>query len=477
MPCAKDALGNWRFARGLGWGMLAHRVGKWRTLGLMARFAAEPLTAARSAHRAFGPFIRADYPHSTAAKPRRVFMIADAELYRAMLSDTETWRNVQISATSKKSGASRRLSYGMTRLRGERHEHYRKLLAPPLKRPAVMAMSPQMASIAAGQVASWPVGTPFALTEAAKTMAKHLAIGLLFGDDHQRAMPIAEMIARAMQASWIVPTPAFFRWLREADGQESAILSWAREKQGNKDAQDILSILVNNTDEAGRPPSVELIGGIVSFVFGAAYDTCQNALAWTLILLAQHPDAMARLVAEIDAATGGGPATMDRIGSLPLLDATIREAMRLFPPVPLQMRKATRATTLGGEPVARGELVLISAMTINRDPSLYPDPDSFRPERWASIKPSPFQYTVFGAGGHMCPGVTFGLQMMKIALATILSKRTVELSPGARIGYRTRVTLEPPGTEAVILHERGGATRSRHASGRFRDLVALPAST
>lgn len=457
--------------------MLARKVGKWRTLGLMARFAAEPLTAARDAHRVLGPFIRAEYPHSTTAKPRRVFMIADAGLYRTMLSDTETWRNVQISATSKRSGASNRLSYGMTRLRGERHEHYRKLFAPPLKRPAVMAMSPEMARIAAEQVATWPVGTPFELTEAAKTMAKHLAIGLLFGDDHARAMPIAEMIARAMQASWILPTPAYFRWLREAEGQERAILSWAEEKRGNKDAQDILSILVNNTDEKGNPPAVELIGGIVSFVFGAAYDTCQNALAWTLILLTQHPDAMAELVAEIDAATGGQPATMDRIGTLPVLDATIREAMRLFPPVPLQMRKATRPTTLGDERIAKGELVLISAMTINRDPELYPNPDSFQPGRWATIKPSPFQYTVFGAGGHMCPGVTFGMQMMKIALATILSTRTVELAPKARIAYRTRVTLAPIGNVEVIMRQRGQSVHPGRAIGRFLELVDLPALT
>ncbi|OWK21521.1 hypothetical protein AJ88_16865 [Mesorhizobium amorphae CCBAU 01583] len=221
-------------------------------------------------------------------------------------------------------------------------------------------MSPEMARIAANQVASWPVGTPFALTEAAKTMAKHLAIGLLFGDDHERAMPIAEMIARQIRASWIVPGPAFFSWIREAEEQERAILAWAEEKRGDKDAQDILSILVNNTDEAGHPPSVALIGGIVSFVFGAAYDTCQNALAWTLILLTQHPNAMASLVAEIDGALGGRPATMDRIGTLPLLDATIKEAMRLFPPVPLMMRKATRATMLGGEPIAMNEGVLIT---------------------------------------------------------------------------------------------------------------------
>ena len=101
--------------------------------------AIEPLTATRDAHRAHGPFVLADYPHSTDAKPRRIFMIADAQLYKTLLSDTDTWRNIQINARGKREHASHRLSYGMTRLRGERHEHYRKLFAPPLKRPAVMA--------------------------------------------------------------------------------------------------------------------------------------------------------------------------------------------------------------------------------------------------------------------------------------------------------------------------------------------------
>jgi cytochrome P450 len=455
--------------------MQAHQLGRWEAAVLLARFALEPLGAARAAHSAYGPFIKAKLPGRAArAHKRVVFVVADAELYKSMLSDTETWRNIEISARSNRNAASQRLANGMTTLRGQRHEHYRKLIAPPLKRPAVLATSPAMASIAASQVAAWPLGKPFQLTEAARTMAKHLAIGLLFGDDHERAMPIADMIARAMQASWIVPTPALYRWLKEAEAQERAILDWAEEKRGNQDSQDILSILVNNTDEAGNPAPLELIGGLTSFIFGAAYDTCQNALAWTLILLTQHPQAMAALVAEIDGALGGDLATMDRIGALPQLDWTIKEAMRLFPPVPVQMRKAMRPTMLGGEAVGIGNRVVISALQINRDPTIYVEPDSFRPERWSQIKPSPFQYTTFGAGGHMCPGVAFGMQMMKIALATILSSRSVELSADSSIGYRTRVTLAPVGKVEIILRERGTPVSSARAKGAFRRLFAPP---
>ena len=456
--------------------MQAFGLGRSRSLGFIARFLADPLVATHRAHAAWGPFIRVDYPHSTAGNPKRIFVTADVGLCRTLLNDTDGWMNVQINMAGRKNHASSRLVYGMTRLRGQRHEHYRRMFLPPLKRPAVLAMAPKMAEIAAGLVEEWPTGVPLPLTGVSARMAKHLAIGLLFGDDPERGLPIADMIGGLMSASWIVPGPAYVRWILQAPKLERAILDWAEEKRGNPDAQDILALLANNTDEAGNPPSPQLIGGIISFFFGAAYDTCLNALSWTTILLTQHPAVMARLVGELDAALENDAVTMEALDRVPLLEAVVKEAMRLFPPVPLLMRKAARNTELGGEKIRRGERVLIGGMLVNRDPVLYPEPDRFDPDRWATLKPSPFQYLVFGAGGHMCPGTTFGYQMMRIALATILARRTVELPAGTRIGHRLAVTHRPHGKVEVILRPRGEPVRQPRAGGSFRSLVALPES-
>ena len=454
--------------------MLPYRLGRRRSLGFIARFLADPLVTVRDAHREFGPFLQIDYPHSTRAKPKRLLVVADTGLCRTLLSGTESWLNVQINMAGRKNHASSRLVYGMTRLRGQRHEHYRKMFVPPLKRPPVLAMAPKMALIAESLVDGWPVGVPLPLTKISSQMAKHLAVGLLFGDDIDRGLPVADMIGSLMTASWIVPGPAYVRWILQAPKLERAILDWAAEKRGNPDAQDILALLANNFDEAGNPPSPQLIGGIISFFFGAAYDTCLNALSWTMILLTQHPAIMARLVAELDAALDGGPVTMGNLDRVPLLESTVREAMRLFPPVPLLMRKAAVKTRLGDEDVRRGERVLMGGMLINRDPSIYPEPDRFNPDRWEALKPSPFQYLVFGAGGHMCPGTTFGYQMMRIALATILTKRAVELPAGSNIGHRLAVTHRPHGKVEVILRPRGEPVRQARANGRFRDLVTIP---
>jgi cytochrome P450 len=455
-------------------GVFVH-IAKARALAFFLRFAVNPLIATRELHDYYGPHLQLDYPTSTRRNPQRLTAVADAELYRVMLSDPDTWRNVKINFNGIGNNAARRLTYGMTRLTGLRHEHYRRLITPALKRPAVEAMGETMAAIATRAVEAWPRDEPVDLLPLTRQLAQDLASSLLFGDDLGRALPICRMISQGIDASWFLPRPAYLRWLTIAPTQEQMILAWAEEKRGETNPRDLLSILINNPDEKGDPAGATIIGGLTSFLFGAAYDTCQNALAWTLVLLTQHPKLAGDLAAEVDAAWHGEVLDVERLGSLPRLDGVIKEAMRLFPPVPLQFRKATAATQLMGTAMERGSRVLVSAHVIHRDPEVYVDPDRFRPERWLEIKPSPFHYTVYGAGGHMCPGATFGNQMLKVGLATILRRYNVELAPGARVNYRSTITLAPYGRVQIVFRGRDHPAVFRRAEGVINRLVELPA--
>ena len=455
--------------------MKAYDIDKWRSLPLIARIARDPISATRALHREHGPFIRAELPFRIKGGSSRVDLIADAELYKTVMSDSELWQNVQITWDGLPNHASSRLSMGMTRLKGERHEHYRKMFIAPLKRPVVAAMSPEMARVAAGEMAKWQRNRPVDLQHAVMVMTTKLAVALLFGSDFDRALPITDLITRQFKAFRVLPGRQYLRWIWNAGRQEKVIMEWAEEKRGNHDARDLLSVLVNNPDLDGSRPSPAIICGIICFLYAAAYDTCLNGITWTLLLLTQHPEIREALTAEIDGALRGELPTMDRIGQLLLLDRVIREGMRLIPPVPLQMRKAMRGTTLGDEAIGYRERVLISGHLIGRDPDIYPEPDRFLPERWRSIKPSPFQYPVFGAGGHMCPGIVFGLQMVKIALATILTAGRVELARDMPVAYRTAVTMQPVGRVEVVLRDHGEKPRNPRASGGLAELVALPA--
>lgn len=452
-------------------------LGRLPSLSVLLGLSVDPLATTRRLHSAHGPYVVLNLPHSRRSRPQILGCIADAELYRTMFSSPDAWRGVNVGMRAFKNHALNRLNLSMTRLRGARHAHYRRLLSPPLSKPAVAAMSPAMAAMAQAHVLSWPRGTAIDLLRLTEHLMQGLAIGLLFGDDQERAQPIARMIARLAAAAWPFPGRAYLTALRTAPKLERAILQWADEKRGELNPKDILSILVNNPDERGAPPSRELIEGILTFSFGAAYETCQNALVWTLIVLTQHPLVAAQLAEEIDGAVHGGPPAMDRIGHLPLLDGVVKEGMRLFPPVPLQFRRSVIATNLGDARIPAGVRVLASAYLINRNPNIYDEPYRFRPERWRDLEPSPYDYPVFGAGGRMCPGFMFGNQMVKIALAAILSAHRVELVPGARIDHRATITLSPYPAVPIILRDKTNAPIATPLTGRIRELIDLPLST
>jgi cytochrome P450 len=326
-----------------------------------------------------------------------------------------------------------------------------------------------MAAVAEKEVSSWSTNVLIDLLPLTERLSRELAIKLLFGDERERAIPIANMITKGVAASRFLPGREFVSWLTIAAKQERAILDWAEQKCGDLDAKDILSIIVNSPDETGQPPSPAIIAGILSFVFGATYETCRNGLAWTLIMVAQHRQIAGPLAAEIIGALGGG--LPDQIDALPLLDGVIKEAMRIFPPVPVQYRKSIVATELGGAYIAPGTRLLASIHLINRNPDLYCQPDRFRPERWETLDPSPYDYTVFGAGNRMCPGFIFAIQMMKISLAAILSRYRVTIARNARIDYRTRITLSPYPSVPVILRDIAEPPDHSPISGGIHKLV------
>src|SRR5262249_20188232 len=156
-----------------------------------------------------------------------------------------------------------------------------------------------------------------------------------------------------------------------------------------------------------QPPTDALLASHAFTLFGASYETCQSALAWTLLLLAQHPQAARMLLDEMSSFEDGLPGK--EIEEYKWLDAVVKESMRLLPPVPYQMRESMRSTELGGLQVRSRTRIILSSLLTNRLPALYRDADAFQPDRWSAIKPSQYEYLVFSAGPRTCIGMRFGL--------------------------------------------------------------------
>ena len=463
-------------------------VGGLEAARFFAGFPFDPLGTAERCYRKFGPFTILTSPIRWRKKEPKKPVIAGAigaAFNREVLSDPATWRTVSIGPGGPAHSAARRVAVGLISMHGDTHSYYRQLLLPPMTRKNIDAQSKLITSIAETELARWPLNETIDLFAYARSLLQIFAIALLFGDDRERGVPIAKLIHKlfSYNCSWRValcpldiPGTPYHNMLRAGEQLQSHILDWVNTRRGALDKKDLLSIVTNNPTDKGVAPTDEEIIGQVPTLLGAAFETCQNNLIWTLVLLCQHPKIASDLLAELNGRLNGAAPTLELIHDLPLLDGVVNESLRILPPIPQQFRSAAQDTTLANYPVVRRTKVMLSPFLTNRNPDLYPEPDRFKPERWATINPSPYEFSIFSAGPRTCPGFWFGTSVIKMAVASILTRFRIALAPGARINYKITLTLTPEGEIPAMLHPQDGAFAASPIHGSICDLVRFPSA-
>ena len=198
-------------------------------------------------------------------------------------------------------------------------------------------------------------------------------------------------------------------------------------------------------------------------MFLAGHDTTARALTWWCLLMAHHPAALARAQAELDAQDGAGPATDGAPPALPWLDASLKEALRLYPTVPvLPLRRLQAPVVLGPWTLPAGCLVRIAPWVLQRDARHWPEPEAFRPERFLPGAPAvpPGAWMPFGAGPRACIGRALAVQEMYSVARVLLRQVTPRPLPGAVLPTpEFKVVLRPPAAVALLLVERRPAAR------------------
>lgn len=179
--------------------------------------------------------------------------------------------------------------------------------------------------------------------------------------------------------------------------------------------------------------------------FQAGHETSATALLWWSGLMAQHPTEQEALRAEVATVLGGRPPMGTE--ALPRLDASLKEAMRLYPPVAaLMTRRLTRAVRAGGVELPAGLLLRFTLHTLHRDAALFPEPDTFRPARFepGASPPPRGAYLPFGVGPRVCLGQHFAMQEMQLIATLLLQRWRIALPANTPEPVpRLRVTLRP----------------------------------
>jgi cytochrome P450 len=167
----------------------------------------------------------------------------------------------------------------------------------------------------------------------------------------------------------------------------------------------------------------------VAIFFLAGHETSASALSWALYLLATHPEVQDRVAAEV---AGMTPA-FGTLAGLRLTRDVFREALRLYPPVPMMVRETTRDEDFRGRAVGAGAQVVISPWHLHRHERIWTNPDDFDPDRWASAenrKAALDGYLPFSRGPRVCPGAGFAMLEGTLLLAHLVRAFRFAAVPG-----------------------------------------------
>lgn len=226
---------------------------------------------------------------------------------------------------------------------------------------------------------------------------------------------LAGIVTRKLPG-WI-PVPGASRFEEARQTIDEIILGMITERRAASDpGHDLLGMLLVATDEEGVMSDKQLRDEVV-VTYIAGYETTAWALAWGLMLLAEQRELVAELQAEVDA--------HDDLMTIPLLDATVRESLRMYPSVPFLPRRAVVDEELLGYPIPAGTTVLVLPWLIHRNPRYWPDPTRFDPRRHldASTRPK-LAWMPFGAGQRICIGQGLALMEANVTLGKLLRRFT-----------------------------------------------------
>ena len=250
---------------------------------------------------------------------------------------------------------------------------------------------------------------------------------------YQRSQPILNLAAFIPGPKWM---PKFFRKDTKQTAAQIRLLiaDLVQQRldgiaQGSVPDDLATKILTTKDPESGETFDLEEMVDQVAIFFLAGHETSASALSWTLYLLALNPEWQDKVAAEAQAMT----MNFGKLSTLKVTRDVFREALRLYPPVPMMVRETTEVEDFRGREVKPGGQVVLSPWHLHRHERLRDNPDGFDPERWntdAGKQSARDAFMPFSAGPRVCTGAGFAMIEGVVLLAQILRAYRFEIVDG-----------------------------------------------
>ncbi|HEY9735545.1 MAG TPA: cytochrome P450 [Trichocoleus sp.] len=359
-------------------------------------------------------------------------------------------------------------------LDGEPHQRQRKLLMPPFHGDRLRTYGQLICDITRQVSANWQPGQAIVARPPMQDLTLGVILQAVFGlregarlAELQRLMStMLDSFAQPISASFLFfpglqkdwgPWSPWGRFIHLREQVRQLLYAEIRDRRqaleqpgaNPNERTDILTLLLQARDEHGEGMSdAELHDELVTLLL-AGHETTASAMVWMLYWIHYLPEVQQKLRAEL-AALGPQPDPM-AIVQLPYLNAVCQETLRIYPITPSTFVRVLREPmTLAGYDFVAGTALMPATYILHQRPDLYPEPRTFRPERFLERQYAPHEYLPFGGGYRRCIGSALAMMELKLGIATLLQDFELTLPhPRPILPARRGLTLAPPASMKI----------------------------
>jgi cytochrome P450 len=442
------------------------------SLARTRRFAEEPLPMLLEAYERFGPIFTLRLFHGNV-----VFMLGPAANHYITVSHASnfTWRESHFRDLIGLMGD------GLLTIDGEFHRRSRLIMLPAFHHDHIASSVDAIVEETTRALDQFHVGGRIDLYAWTRRLAVRVAMRALFGVDpdgpQARSIDAAGLFEEALS---FYATDYFLRVLRGPRSPWGRLQSAARKldtliyseisrrRATGERGGDVLSLLLDAHDEDGNTLTDLQIRDEVMTLLFAGHDTTTSTVSFMFYELARNPEVLARLIAEQDAllpATRSTPSGSDLrpalFGELTELEMVLDETLRKYPPAWVGPRRAVESFEFDGQAVPARAFVNYSSWASHHLPDVFPDPEEFRPERFAPEARAALPkgaYVPFGGGSRTCIGMRFGQLEVRAIATLILSRFALSLPEDFQLRIRQMPTISPKDGLPVLIHPRAAST-------------------
>ncbi len=433
------------------------------------RFEQEPLEMLLELYDRYGPIFTVRLLHS-----KVVFMLGPAANHYLLVSHASDfqWREGHFRDLIGLMGD------GLLTIDGDFHRRSRRIMLPAFHRDSIASSISVIREETERAIETLEPGTGADLYDWTRHLAMRVAMRALFGLDPDggpaREIDAARLFEEALAFYASNYLLRVFRGKRSPWGrmQRAARLldrliytEIAERRSSGRRGSDVLSLLIDASDEDGEQLSdVQIRDEVMTLLF-AGHDTTTSTISFMFYELARHPAIVSRLLAEQRELMPSGRPSDEQLlgGELGELEMTIDETLRKYPPAWVGPRRAVRDMEFEGVPIPARAFVNYSSWASHHLPDVFDQPEEFRPERFTPEARAALPkgaYVPFGGGSRTCIGMRFGQLEVRTIATMLLSSRALTLRDPFELTIRQMPTISPSRGLPVLVSARAASEPS-----------------